>query len=426
MSLQRCEGKNLESVLEEVRSRFGDTVTIVEANRLRKGGVGGFFARERFEVVVDVEDDDTSDGSGGAAELPADFGLQATEDFCERLLSMADGVSDQELAPAPAVSTEQPAFSAVLNSITRHMGTEPAVTPAALAAPPAAPAETPLAPAELPLSPVATPYAPAGSAGSRLLLRPPAASIPSAVNIAAAASVPSGGPAVGTPVAEPKPGVDSRALARIGLPEDLRRAALGNPAPAEGTDLSVWLIGLLANLPQPEALPRGQGAVIVVAGARDAALELAGSIADELGLDDESLLIASPGYTGRARPIPGHRRLHDAETASEARRSWRRRRRPTVVAVEAPTGQPGQWARRVIDALEPTMVWATVEASRKPEDLFEWSEQLGGFDALAVTDTGNTVSPAAVLQCGIPVGRLDGRAATPVQWASLLAPRLVA
>jgi len=368
LSLQRCEGKNLESVLEEVRSRFGHTVTILEANRLRKGGVGGFFAKERFEVVVDVDDED------GPSDIPAEFGMEATEDFCERLLSLADDVNDYEPAPA-AVSTEQPAFSAVLDSITRHMEAEPAVSPAT----------TPVEP------------------GSRLLLRPPAPHVP-----------------------EPKPAVDSRALARIGLPEDLRRTALAKPAPADGTDLSVWLIGLLENLPQPEPLPRGQGAVIVVAGARDAALELAGSIADELGLDDESLLIASPGYTGRARPIPGHRRLHDAETASEARRSWRRRSRPTVVAVEAPTGQPGQWARRVIDALEPTMVWAAVEATRKPEDLFEWSEQLGGFDALAVTETDDTVSPAAVLQCGIPVGRLEGRAATPVQWASLLAPRLVA
>jgi len=398
LSLQRCEGKNLESVLEEVRSRFGDTVTIVEANRLRKGGVGGFFAKERFEVVVDVVDGDDhggpADGQGSATQLPADFGLQATEDFCERLLSMADGVNDHEPAPAPApVSTEQPSFSAVLNSITRHMETEPAVSPA--------------------------------EPGSRLFLRPPAAGIRAAVP-APATILSSAGPTVREPVAEPKPGVDSRALARIGLPEDLRRAALTSPAPADGTDPSLWLIKLLADLPQPEPMPRGRGAVIVVAGARDAALDLARSIADDLGLDDESLLIASPGYTGRARPIPGHRRLHDAEAASEARRSWRRRPRPTVVAVEAPTGKPGQWARQVIDALEPTMVWAAVDATRKPEDLFEWSEQLGGFDALAVSGTENTVSPAAVLQCGIPVGRLEGRAATPVLWASMLAPRLAA
>ena len=37
---------------------------------------------------------------------------------------------------------------------------------------------------------------------------------------------------------------------------------------------------------------------------------------------------------------------------------------------------------------------------------------------------GFTVSPAAVLRSGIPVARLDGRPATPLLWASLLAPRL--
>jgi hypothetical protein len=365
LSLQRCEGKNLESVLEEVRTRFGDTVTIVEANRLRKGGVGGFFAKERFEVVVDVNDED------GPTEVPAEYGLEATEDFCDRLLSMADEVSDEAPAPPmpkPTVSTEQRDFSAVLNSITRHMDAQPVAQPVAQSA----------------------------------------------------------APAVRIPVPEPKPPIDNRALARIGLPEDLRRAALTHPAPAAGADPSLWLVSLLQNLPQPAPMPRGQGAVIVVAGARDAALELARSIVDELGLDDESFLIASPGYSGRARPIPGHRRLHDAEAAAEARRSWRRRIRPTVVAVEAPAGRPGPWARRVIDALEPTMVWAAVDASRKPEDLFDWSEQLGGFDALSVRELDNTISPAAVLQCGIPVGRLEGRQATPLLWALLLAPRLVA
>src|SRR5438128_851026 len=31
---------------------MGEEVTIVEANRLRRGGVAGFFAKERFEVFV--------------------------------------------------------------------------------------------------------------------------------------------------------------------------------------------------------------------------------------------------------------------------------------------------------------------------------------------------------------------------------------
>lgn len=351
MSLQRCEGSNLESVLEEVRSRFGDTVTVVEANRLRKGGIGGFFARERFEVVVDVDDDESP---AQPTALPGEFGVEATEDFCDRLLTLADGVSDG-VGPAggpAAVSTEQPAFAAVLGSITRHLD--------APAAPAAAPA--------------------------------------------------------------PGPAVDARMLARMGLPEDIRRAAATNPSPPAGTDPSAWLVELLSDLPAPARLPQGSGSVIVVAGDRESALDLAGQLVADLGLDPGGLLVASAGYRGRA--IPVDRRLTGVEAAAEARSSWRRRTRPTVVAVDAPLGRSGEWARRVIDALEPTMVWGAVEATRKPEDLLDWSERLGGFDALGVTDLEGTVSPAAVLQCGIPVGRLEGRPATPLRWASLLAPRL--
>ena len=371
MSLQRCEGNDLESVLEEVRNRFGDTVTIVEANRLRKGGLGGFFARERFEVVVDAD----IDPPDAPTALPAEFGLEATEDFCDRLLSLADGVSDvgevhlpppeqtRELhLPPPmqttsALSTEQPEFAELLESITRHM-------------------EAPEAPAPL----------------------PPAA----------------------MPRPEPALAVDP-ALARLGLPEDITRAAAASPAPP-GTDPSAWLLNLLQSIPAAERLPQAPGSVIVVAGGRDAALRLARQMANELGLDSDGLLIASPGYRGRA--IPAHRRLAGVDRAADARSSWRRRPRPTIVAVEAAPGRSGEWARRVIDALEPTMVWGAVEATRKPDDVFEWAEQLGGFDALGVTDLDGTVSPAAVLQCGIPVGRLDGQPATPLQWTAALAPRL--
>jgi hypothetical protein len=360
LSLQRCEGKNLESVLEEVRNRFGDTVAIVEANRLRKGGVGGFFARERFEVVVEV---DEADGSApGLTELPAEFGLEATEDFCDRLLRLADGVSDLDrTTPPSSISTEQPRFSAVLESITQHMEVAPAPAPAPASAPAPAPEPAP-------------------------------------------------------------PAIDTRALARIGLPEEIRRAAVAHPAPAAGTDPSAWLLGLLEELPVAEPLPQGPGSVIVVAGGREAALYLGRQIAEELRLDPDTLLIASPGYKSRA--IPPERRITAVETAAEARRSWRRRRRPTIVAVEAPMGRSCDWARQVIDAFEPTMVWGAVDATCKPDDLFDWAERLGGFDALGVTDFGATVSPATVLQCGIPVGRVDGLPATPALWATLLAPRL--
>ncbi|HKN89152.1 MAG TPA: hypothetical protein VJ622_02625, partial [Acidimicrobiia bacterium] len=179
MSLQRCEGKNLESVLEEVRNRFGDTVTIVEANRLRKGGVGGFFAKERFEVVVDVDDDEHPPSA--ATEIPAEFGLAATEDFCDRLISLADGVSDlDETAPTPSapsppsatpsISTEQPEFSAVLESITRHMEAQAAPLPGPALAP---------APAPMPPPEPARPAIPAGLAVAPRSVTPRASKPPS-------------------------------------------------------------------------------------------------------------------------------------------------------------------------------------------------------------------------------------------------------
>jgi hypothetical protein len=383
LSLQRCEGANLESVLEEVRARFGDTVTIVEANRLRKGGVGGFFSRERFEVVVDIDDDDCS----VPAELPPEYGVEATEGFCERLLSMADDVNDDvratSAAPTQMISTEQPAFAAVLESITRHMDG------------PGRPTLT-----FRPSAPVATPLMTEQPA---LAEQPVLAEQP-------------------TLAEQPVPIADARAMARIGLPEDIRRAAISVPAPAFGAGFSAWLLGVLCDLPVAPRLPQGRGSVIVVAGHREDALLLARQIMAELGIDTDGLILASPGYKGRA--IPPERRITDVEAAGEARSSWRRRSRPTVVAVEASIGRSGEWARRVIDALEPTAVWGAVDAVRKPEDLFDWSEQLGGFDALGVSNLDNTVSPAAVLQCGIPVGRLDGRPATPLLWASLLAPLL--
>jgi hypothetical protein len=249
LSLQRCEGANLESVLEEVRARFGDTVTIVEANRLRKGGVGGFFAKERYEVVVDIVDDEEPDGP---TELPAEYGMQATEDFCDRLLSMADGVSDLE-PPASTLSTERPTFNAVLDSITRHMEAdgpellEPpgrrlfmrrsSTAPAASHEPPAA---SPLggAAASAPVAPTPTPAVAAPPASPATTLTAPFAS-PTTFAAPAAAPMAAGGPLpdvelasvrpqvtvpVRPPVPEPKPGIDNRALARIGLPEDLRRA----------------------------------------------------------------------------------------------------------------------------------------------------------------------------------------------------------
>ncbi|MDZ4826753.1 MAG: hypothetical protein SGJ13_09885, partial [Actinomycetota bacterium] len=49
----KFEGEVLEDLLDRVRSEVGPGARIVAANRVRKGGLGGFFAKEHYEVLVD-------------------------------------------------------------------------------------------------------------------------------------------------------------------------------------------------------------------------------------------------------------------------------------------------------------------------------------------------------------------------------------
>ena len=48
------EGDNLESLLSRVRDEYGPSAQIVSAERMRTGGVAGFFAKERYELTVEL------------------------------------------------------------------------------------------------------------------------------------------------------------------------------------------------------------------------------------------------------------------------------------------------------------------------------------------------------------------------------------
>jgi hypothetical protein len=96
-----------------------------------------------------------------------------------------------------------------------------------------------------------------------------------------------------------------------------------------------------------------------------------------------------------------------------------------LVALDAPLGpRTSAWARSILDALEPTLAWGVVEASRKPEDLAAWADMLGGLDVLAVNGAADSVTPESVLRLGVPVGRLDGAAATRSRWAEIVSPAI--
>ena len=72
MPTQRFEAPSLEQAVRIVRAEAGPTARIVGATRVRRGGVGGFFAREHVELEVEV-----IEGSEAAPPRPKPAGTGA-------------------------------------------------------------------------------------------------------------------------------------------------------------------------------------------------------------------------------------------------------------------------------------------------------------------------------------------------------------
>ncbi|NKY12239.1 hypothetical protein, partial [Cellulomonas hominis] len=131
------EGADLAELMVHVRAEFGPTARIVRAERVRSGGIAGFFARERYELTIDVPDAAPSTASG----LPRRRGTSTvvTAGGIDALLAAADaadaGPDGTLLAPAgpgglpeargPRVSTGEEAFASVLEQMRAMTGGVP-------------------------------------------------------------------------------------------------------------------------------------------------------------------------------------------------------------------------------------------------------------------------------------------------------------
>lgn len=391
------EGPDLESLLARVPVELGSGATIVAANKLRSGGLGGFFTKEVFEVVVEVPEPDAANPAPEAADrFEVPVGRESV----------------------PRMSTEAVGFAGVLDRMVRDAGIEDSVPRMV------GPAVHRTAGAPETVDPVcASPERHDAFEAFQPLLpgrveRPLVPSAPSPVAAAPALASTAVAAATTASAAVAVPALDQRWLTRVGIP-----ANLANHLTTISHDPAVELYHLMDRLALPEPLPTQRGSVIAVVGRRADALALAEAFAAELGTNPDDILVAAPSFRGSA--VREARRLNSVDLALERRRGWRRAARPTIVAVEAGIGRRrGSWPTHLLDAIEPTMVWGVVEASRKAEDIRDWAERLGGLDALAVTDLDDTVSPAAVLGAGVPVGLLDGNEATASRWTAILAEHL--
>ncbi|MCU1379206.1 MAG: hypothetical protein JWN29_2189 [Acidimicrobiales bacterium] len=376
---QTFDGTELDAVLARVRKEAGADAKIVNATKVRTGGLGGFFSKETFKVTVELPEP--------AAPAPASTPAPAAA---------------PERAAAPL--TPPPASIFDLADLVDEAEVD-AVSVATSPPPPPSVEATVRPPAHVPST--------EGPSFNAVLRR---------IASEAGAPLPEQAPPVfveSTPVFVP-----ASAPARVALPAcDRELLSLGIPTSMLPTDLSpgMAVAALLRSLRLPSVppIPAQPGAVTVVIGERRAAARLAADVAGELSISKRDIWVAEPGPEGR----PG--RLVTAADAAAERRTWVSG--PTVVALTAPTGARDlRWAESMLDALEPTAVWGVVDAGRKPEDVQAWSDALGGLDALALEHLEATVSPAAVLQLGIPVARIEGQKATPALWAVLLAERIAA
>ena len=407
----RYEGPDLEALLEQVRTELGTGTKIVSANKVRSGGIAGFFAKESFEVIVE------HDGIVLPAADLADDPTRSVRprDIAPSLMDLVDQVSSEERAAAPRISTESEPFAAVMERVARDAG---------IPAPPAAdlavddePDDISDAELVVPAPVAVAPPAPV-PAPAPVAVAPPAATAPAPPMPAAPAPMPSSAPAV-VPIPRVTPANQAGALVKMGLPAPLV------PAIASAATAEAALRSSLSRLPAAPEMPKGIGSVVAVVGERQAALALARDLSAEAGLDPDAVTIA----TRKRLPArtPENLVINGSDDALEKRRSWRRRERPSVVVIDTDLcADKPAWAYHVLAALEPEATWGVVEATRKTEDVAAWVVGLGGVDALAVNDLDATTSPAAVLQLDVPVGRIDGRTATPSLWAALLTERLAA
>lgn len=156
------EGTDLEALIVRVHGEIGPTAKVVKAERVRTGGVAGFFAKERFELTVEVPDEVAyvpgplvtpgsrgSLGSTGPTASSFTAGLGTSGDDAARRAAVDEGTADvqpvgidallaaadaadrhgsaREAAPeddsvAP-VSTEQDSFASILDSV-RQLASE--------------------------------------------------------------------------------------------------------------------------------------------------------------------------------------------------------------------------------------------------------------------------------------------------------------
>ncbi len=433
------DGEDLRSLMLRVKAEMGPGARIVKAERIRTGGIGGFFAKEHYELTVEVpdpvhpgrriqernasagttsapaaieallaaadaaEDEDATSSASAAVAGGVDAGAgragaagAAVTGGADAVAAAAAAARAQQVPTAPRtpeISTTGPTFAEVLESLGQLVGDDVQVASADPARTAAADVETTgVEVTDVEVTDVEV--TDVEQAGTEVARREPGAAGP-----------------VAPPDADPH-GATVGALLELGLPTSLL-AGLGDLRAA------VPLSALVRRFPPAPVLRLDVGVVAVV-GEPAAALRTAMQMAYRAGIDPHDVVLA-----GDMEAVPGHGRRVQT-TVAAARLRGRAGGGATLVAVGVDEAGRAA-AAELLEALAPDQCWAVVDASRRVAETRRWLREVGArraFDAVAAMGSFEAQSPGAVLNVGVPVGWVDGLPASPVVWAAVLSERL--
>jgi len=224
-------------------------------------------------------------------------------------------------------------------------------------------------------------------------------------------------------------GLDESAAARTSTPLTLRRKLLevGVPVdrvPSDSVHAYAAIEELVSDLgPAPE-LPSAPGQVLVVAGpARDAVTAADSVIAGNPGVFDKTWTYGCPAALSTRRVSTTANTIASVQQAGEVAEAARASSEGPILVVVS-TDTAGKAASEVLDALGADVVWAAVDATRKPSDTRRALQALPQPDAIVVANTERSVSPATVWDLELPIALVDGRPSTGPAWAVLLLGKL--
>ncbi len=463
------EGPAIEPLLARVRDEHGEDARIIAAEKVRSGGLGGFFTKERFEITIEVAE-------GAAATTMTTVDVVDVVDVVDA--AVPPPVPAQRVAPVgldallAAAEEEERAAAPLLAPVPVAVAAAAFAAAGgrtALAEPVARPVEQPVEqlverPVEQPVEDepqpwvfprveepaVSVPHRPMSTESSAFadlladLQREHDVPVPQALETA----VPAVPAELREPVVLPEPvspvppqappavegtGRHARrsrharsldaatALADLGVPAHLLDGV--RTSSVRGDDLgaaAALLVGALAQVPAARPDLSRPGAVVVVVGEAGRARSTALRLAAEHRLTDDAVVdLGAPGVAPTADHVRREvARLRGGDTA-------------TVVVIGLdPVADPleDRWFAAVAATVRADHVVACVDATRKSADVLAWLAGLEDaglrVDSLDAHHVARTADPASVLGLRVPVLALDGRTADTGSWTALLLERL--